>query len=107
MRQPRQATLFSLAEGRALRDKALGRFEGKAPFWLAKARAAARAICLERGSVTSDDILEVVGPPVGVSLKVMGAVFKGGFRQVGFRKTRRPSSHARNIGVWTLKEVQP
>ena len=101
--QVRQGVLFDLEAGQAAKRDALERFEVKAEDWLTRARCAARKICRRNGTVTSDDVLEVVGMPEGVHHNVIGAIFSKGFIRAGFRRTRRPESHARLIGVWKLK----
>ena len=102
----RQLTLDS-ALGRKRRDRILDAFEVKAPTWLEQARSAARVLARANGSVTSDQVLEVVGlPPPGMSPKCIGAVFnKSGFKRIGVTQSTRPANHASIIGVWRLKEV--
>ena len=100
----RQGVLFDLLAGKGAKRDALERFEVKAADWLSRARQAAREICRKKGTVTSDDVLEVVGMPQGIQHNVIGAIFQKGVVRVGFRRTRRPEGHARLIGVWRFKQ---
>ena len=95
---------FDLVAGKAAKKDGLERFEVKAADWLGRAREAAREICRRKGTVTSEEGLEVVGMPEGVHHNVIGAIFQKGFVRVGFRRTRRPEGHARLIGVWRFKQ---
>jgi len=57
------------------------------------------------GRVTSDDVrlyanLHDIYP---AHPNAWGAVFKDGFRRVGFVKSQIPSNHSRMISVWELK----
>ena len=101
--RPQQGVLFDLDAGKAMKRDALERFEVKAQEWLTQAREAAVEICRRKRTVTSDEVLEVVGMPSGPHHNVIGAIFSKGFVRVGFRRTRRPEGHARLIGVWKLK----
>ena len=101
-----QPTLFNLGEGqRRKRDGiALGTFHGSG--WLNRARTVARDIAAKQGNVTSDDVLAVVGHPEleGLHRNSIGAIFQDpGFVLIGYTRTRRPSGHARKIGVWRLR----
>lgn len=69
--------------------------------WINQARAVARRVAQERGSVSSDDIHELCPPPSDAHPNVMGAVFKGlGLRVISFMPTKRPSGHGRLIRVY-------
>ena len=99
-----QGVLFDLDRGRALKHEAHQAFEERAGWWLGQARRVAREVCREKGSVTSDDVLAVVGLPNGVHHNVVGTIFKERcWVRVGFTQTKRPEGHARLIGVWRLK----
>ena len=75
----------------------------KAKTWLNNARAVAADICQDHGSVTTDDVLEKIGTPIGVHPNVIGSIFRhGAFRRIGFQPTTRPQGHGRLIGVWIL-----
>ena len=70
--------------------------------YLAKARQAAQKLAIQKGFVTSDDVVNVVGMPNSPSL--VGSIFKGnGFTRVGYTPSTRNSTHGREIGVWRLK----
>ena len=69
-------------------------------------RSRARAICLQFGRVSNDDLREYADsirmePP---HHNAWGAVFRGSdWRCVGFVPSRVPSSKGRTIRQWTLK----
>ena len=70
--------------------------------YLAKARQAAYKLAQQKGFITSDDVVNVVGMPQSPSL--VGSIFKGnGFVRVGYTPSTRNSTHGREIGVWRLK----
>ena len=70
--------------------------------YLAKARQAAHKLAQQKGFVTSDDVVNVVGMPNAPS--VVGSIFKGnGFVKVGYTPSTRTSTHGREIGGWRLK----
>ncbi|HEX2761795.1 MAG TPA: hypothetical protein VHM27_14820, partial [Rhizomicrobium sp.] len=58
--------------------------------WLANARAAARRIAREKGTVTIDEVRECCPPPAGVDPRVMGAVMQPReFQMIKFVESRR------------------
>ena len=65
------------------------------------ARESAYILALKQGEITSDD---VVTPELSEQLgNACGAIFREKhWRCVGFRKSCRPSAHARIIRVWRL-----
>ena len=70
--------------------------------YLAKARQAAHKLAQQKGFVTSDDVVNVVGMPNAPS--VVGSIFKGsGFTRIGYTPSTRTSTHGREIGVWRVK----
>ena len=70
--------------------------------YLAKARQAAHKLAQQKGFVTSDDVVNVVGMPNAPS--VVGSIFKGsGVTRIGYTPSTRTSTHGREIGVWRLK----
>lgn len=72
--------------------------------WLARARAAARNLAAQRGSVTIDEVRAVCPPPDDVDPRVMGAVFKRAeFELVDYIESRRKVCHGRHIGIFRLK----
>ena len=69
--------------------------------WVSQARAVAKRVAYEQGTVSSDDIHELCPPPPDAHPNVMGAVFKNlGLRVVSFTTTKRPSGHGRLIRVY-------
>jgi hypothetical protein len=98
------AIQLSLDTGLLLKRRGLDTFEETAADWLALARSVARELCLAYGSTTSDDVIGSIGKPINHHYNVVGAIFgKTDFVRVGFTPTKRPSGHARMIGVWALK----
>jgi hypothetical protein len=70
--------------------------------YLAKARQAAHKLAQQKGFITSDDVVNVVGMPSSPSL--IGSIFKGNnFIRIGYTQSTRSSTHGREIGVWRLK----
>ena len=66
------------------------------------ARESAYILALKQGEVTSDDV--IVSDEISAALgNAAGAIFREKhWRCVGFRKSCRPSAHARIIRVWRL-----
>lgn len=67
-------------------------------------RRQARLIAIERGSVTTDDLRDFadqqgITPTHG---NAWGAVFRKGWKPIGFEPSRRPGNHARVIRRWVL-----
>ena len=70
--------------------------------YLAKAREVAFRLAQEKGYLTSDDVVKVVGMPPSPS--VIGGLFRDSrFTQVGYTPSTRQGTHGRKIGVWRLK----
>jgi hypothetical protein len=99
------------SEGAVLRDKALDMLEEKRHEWIALARKMAVVLLKTRGqdhsddyipTVTSDDLWALCPPPPEINPKAMGAVFRSGFKPVGYVPSKRKQAHARPIRVWTL-----
>ena len=65
--------------------------------WLTRAREVANTIALQRGSVTADDVREILPVPNGVDGRTMGSVFNG-MKCIGYEKSRRDTCHRRPIG---------
>ena len=97
-----QASLFDQRAGEQARDRALDSLELTAAEWLGGARAAARALYLLSGRVTSDEVLASVGPlPAHLHPNTMGVIFRPPLWEiVSYRKSSRKSRHAARIGVW-------
>ena len=73
--------------------------------WLAQARAVARRIARENGTVTIDQVREFCPPPAGVDPRVMGAVMQPReFQMIRLTESRRKACHGRHIGVFKLRD---
>ena len=98
------------SEGAVLRDKALDMLEEKRHEWIALARKTAFSLLktrIVRGDIatimqTSDDLWALCPPPPEINPKAMGAVFRSGFKAIGYVSSKRKQAHARPIRVWTL-----
>lgn len=79
--------------------KQLAILEASRPEFLASARAAAIQLANKHGSVTSDQLREVVHLPEGMNPSVFGCVFskKSDWKILSFVKSARPASHGRYI----------
>jgi len=98
------AVQLSLDQALAGRDLGLDQLEGHYPRWLDRARVVAEEICRRRGTVTADDIREVLPIPEGVHPNTMGAVFRNSqFEFVGWERSAQPQRHANRIGRWRLR----
>lgn len=73
--------------------------------WIETARAAARQIATEKGSVTIDQVREVCPPPDDVDSRIMGNVFKSGFVRVGYKNSDRREGHGRAICIFELDKA--
>jgi hypothetical protein len=70
--------------------------------YLAKARQLAYKLAQDKGFVTSDDVVAVMGMPTSPS--VIGGVFRDSrFTIVGYTPSTRKGTHGRKISVWRLK----
>ena len=61
----------------------------------------------EKGQATTDDVRARMVIPAGVNAKFLGAVpnilaRRGLIRHCGYRKSRRPEAHSRELKVWEL-----
>lgn len=99
----------SLFTGEALKEIALDGLEIKHGDFLGTARSVAKCLARKNGSVTMDEVREVLDK-LGLApdhCNVFGAVFRGEkWQSVGSRKSRRPSSHSRWVQVWRLDEPE-
>ena len=86
--------------GLEVKRQVLDSFEGSP--WLVNARRVAAEICKEKGFVTSDDVIERIGLPVGRTHNLVGALFHKGFYLTGYTQTKRKVGHARRIGQWKV-----
>lgn len=72
--------------------------------WIETARELAQSIAAKNGSVTSDDIHEVLPIPGHIDPRIMGAVFKPRrlWHCAGYRASKRKINHGRPIAIWEL-----
>ena len=97
---------LSLQAGTRLKEMGIARVAANGADWLGMARDVARQLAQRGAIVTSDDVLEVAGLPMGVHHNVIGAIFtERGWIRVGFTHTKRIGSHARIISKWCLAEA--
>jgi hypothetical protein len=92
------------ALGKQLRDNQLNLFESQNSDFIEQCRAVARQLAAQNGEVTVDEVRDLVPLPENRSAKAYGAVFKKGFKKIGYVTTKRASSHGRPIAQWILKE---
>lgn len=86
------------------RDMALDLFEWAQPDYLSKARETARQICLERGSVTVDDIRKVLPPPKHIDGRIMGSLLRAPeFEKISYENSDRRTCHARPIARFRVR----
>lgn len=91
--------------GEELKKSAIERLKGNYPEYIEMARAAAREHGRHNETVCSDDVWAKCPPPGWAHVNVMGAIFKhDDFIHLGYRKSRRPSAHARVISYYKLRE---
>jgi hypothetical protein len=67
---------IDLIEGERRRDVALAKFRGRKPGLFDRLTAAALAVVLDTGTVTTDDVRPAVPIPAGASPKIVGSVFR-------------------------------
>lgn len=94
-------------EGKRLRDAALTLLAERRAAIVRDAQRALLTKLLDDADATIDDVRAVVMLPPEINPKVFGAVATpladaGIIRAAGYRRTARPSAHARPITVWTL-----
>ena len=95
-----------LLTGIKLRDTGIQSVYENNSTWVDQARAAAKSIAVERGSVSIDDVLEAQPRPDHVHPNATGAVFKERcWAKVGYRQSTNPSARARVVGIYKLKEM--
>ena len=93
----------NLFEGLKRRDRGMALAAGAHAEALEYARESAYLFALKHGEVTSDDV--IVTDELSAALgNAAGSIFKQPqWKCVGFRKSSRPSAHARIIRVWVLR----
>lgn len=101
--------LFNVKEGRALRDRGIKQADDSVhERWKAAFLGEAYRLVYAGRDFTSEDIIAVAGmPPDGTSPSAVGALIRGlvnknAIRPTGgIRQSKRPSSHAAMLRVWT------
>ena len=98
-----QQLALDFDEGLRRKDAGLASLERHDGF-LTQARALARLICQERGTVTMDDLHDVITLPAHIHHNIFGAILRAPlFVPTGeFVHTRRPEGHSRRIQRWRL-----
>lgn len=94
-----------MQQGQQLKQIGLDLVEDHNPDFMDLARREARRICYQNGTVSSDDLRQWASER-GIEPKhpnAWGAVFRVGFKKVGYKQAAWPSCHARNIAVWALR----
>ena len=100
---------LNLEQALELKESGLALVEAASdPSWLARARVAALGLWNQAGRrhepVDSDLVKAVVGEPEHENLA--GAIFRvKGWHQAGWRRSSRPSGHARIIMTWRWEEA--
>lgn len=93
-----------MSAGQLLRDAGIARVSCGREDWIAYARAVAIGIAEGKGSVTINDVRELVELPDGFPPNAWGAVLRGdAFEPVGFCQATHPSAHARVARIYKLK----
>lgn len=101
------ADLFSLAEGRRLRDEGMERAAKNvyAENWLTIARNVAFNLLQKQPTISADDLLIYCPRPPNVSHNATGSLFKDKrFKLVGYKTSSKVSAHARRIAVWAMND---
>lgn len=98
-------TEFNLEEGVRLKGEGMAKavYNRKALFEYAKGLA--WGIAKRQGTVTADDVHELLGPVGSQRLgNAAGALFKGiQWECTGWVQSKRPSNHGRMIRAWRLR----
>lgn len=96
-----QDDLFAALEAKERGMKAAAS-TSEAKAWIDLARFHARQVCLKSGSVTADDIRDLLPEPP--TPHCVGSVFKAGFRFSGERRiSTHKKNHGRELKVWLLQ----
>lgn len=99
---------MNLFEAAELRDQKIAQVTLNAGGWVQEATLKAIEYARIHGSVTSDNLHEIFPLPPSVHRNATGAVFRDKrLKLVGFTQSTRLSSHARRIGIFSLREVAP
>lgn len=94
-----------LLTGIALRDVGIQSVYSHNSAWVDRARAAAKSIAFERGSVCIDEVLEAEPRPPETHPNATGSIFRENcWVKIGYRPSSIPSAHARVVGIYKLKD---
>lgn len=104
-----KSTQRDLFEGEARRDVDIFKVLHISESWRDQFFAEADRLLLDRGHITSMDVLEVVGCPDG-NQNAIGAAMRtfavrNGLVIRNYIKSERPSRHAARVAVWVRKGV--
>lgn len=89
--------------GQKIRDNQLDFFEVRDEEFLKICRSVATQVCIQRGTVSINDVRAEVKLPSGMHPSVLGAVFKTKqFKPCGFTEATHPQAHARVVRVYQL-----
>ena len=88
------------------RDLIMLHHENSKETYLYMARSMAVQIAREKGFVTINDVREKMPPPSDIHASVLGAVFRNKkFVHTGkYTTAKHTCSHARKIGIYTIRE---
>lgn len=90
--------------GQTLRDAGIARVSEGKDQWLAEARSNAVTIARIHGTVSINELRQVIGLPEGYHPNAWGAVFKcPDLEPCGYTQATHPSAHARVVRVYRLK----
>lgn len=98
--------LFNAAEAARLRDLGLAKVSSfPNDTWVQRARAIAIMFAAKNGEVTINDVLKMLPRPESVHPNACGAVMKcKELVLTSYTKSDKVSSHARRIGVYSLRD---
>lgn len=95
----------TLETGRAIKQRQLDIFEQRDAEFLNRCRQIAVAHAQQHGTVSINDVRQLVELPPDMHPSVLGAVFKGKqFKAVGFTEANHIAAHGRVVRVYQLKE---
>lgn len=90
--------------GQTLRDAGIARVSEGKDQWLAEARSNAVTIARIHGTVSINELRQVIELPDGYHPNAWGAVFKvPDLEPCGYTQATHPSAHARVVRVYKLK----
>ena len=96
---------FDFIAGKAAKDAGLDSVESNNPNFVANMRLVAKEIVLACGRVSCDDLRVYARDNniVPSHPNAWGAIFRGkGWKQIGRKKSKLVTNHAREIRIWTF-----